>query len=385
MEGPAARPLCHAPDPAAARARPAIAAAIAGWVMGILGAVAVAVATAQPRQNLWVASSTAPAWTVSHPVTSGRAGHQLHAFQVSATAASSAAAPVVPHRTASPGGAGLPLRPVAVGGVLVAGAAAAAGYALGRRGSPRTVLRHHGEPASGEPVAPALLLDCDGTIVDTERDGHRVAFNQAFAKKGLKWVQWGVMLYGELLTTGGGKERMTRYFTDYAPELWPDAEQPPSPKHPLIVDLHLLKTQLFMDIIESGSLPLRPGIKSLVEDALAAGWKVAVCSTSNEKAVQSVVDKLLDSKIKHIFAGDVVAKKKPDPAIYNLAARELGLDPAHCVVVEDSGIGLEAARAAGMKCVVTKSTYTAAEDFTGAQVVLDDLRHFDFAKVAALL
>ena len=86
----------------------------------------------------------------------------------------------------------------------------------------------------------------------------------------------------------------------------------------------------------------------VVDAAIAAGWQTAVCSTSNEKAVQAVVDKLLDGKIKHIFAGDMVPKKKPDPAIYNMAAQELSLDPNHCVVVEDSRIGLLAARAAGM-------------------------------------
>ena len=51
---------------------------------------------------------------------------------------------------------------------------------------------------------------------------------------------------------------------------------------------------------------MRPGIKSIVNEAIAAGWTLAVCSTSNEKAVQQVVEKLLDNKIKHIYAGDMV-------------------------------------------------------------------------------
>eukprot|EP00668_Euglena_longa_P043916 GGOE01058465.1.p1 GENE.GGOE01058465.1~~GGOE01058465.1.p1 ORF type:complete len:386 (-),score=67.95 GGOE01058465.1:425-1582(-) len=269
------------------------------------------------------------------------------------------------------------------GGLLLA--CTVAGKALLGRVQPKKAPLRVAETAIGEPAVPALLLDCDGTIVDTERDGHRVSFNQAFAQKGLSKVEWDVELYGKLLATGGGKERMTRYFKEYAPELWPDRTQPPAPKHPLIADLHQLKTQLFMSIVESGSLPLRPGIKALVDEALGAGWKVAVCSTSNEKAVQAVVDTLLESKIKHIFAGDVVAQKKPHPAIYVLAARELGLNPVRCVVVEDSEIGLQAARAAGMKCIVTRSTYTAEEDFTGAELVLDDLGGTHLAQVEALI
>jgi HAD superfamily hydrolase (TIGR01509 family) len=276
----------------------------------------------------------------------------------------------------------LPLPLPLIGALTTAGVAA--WLATARR--PRTTaLRHHTGPTDGPQATRALLLDCDGTIVDTERDGHRIAFNRAFHQMGLTGVEWGVELYGELLTTGGGKERMTRYFKDYAPTLWPDKAEAPSPKHPLITNLHELKTKLFMEIIEQGALPLRPGIRAIVDGALAAGWKVAVCSTSNEKSVQAVVDRLLESKIKHIFAGDIVSNKKPDPAIYNLAAKELGVDPAHCVVIEDSRIGVLAARAAGMACVVTKSTYTADEDFTGAQLILEDLGATHLPQLEALL
>ena len=74
-----------------------------------------------------------------------------------------------------------------------------------------------------------------------------------------------------------------------------------------------------------------------------------------------------------VFAGDIVARKKPDPAIYLLAAQTFNLDPACCVVVEYSNIGLRAAKGAGMACIVTRSTYMMAEDFTIADLVVDDL------------
>ncbi len=215
----------------------------------------------------------------------------------------------------------------------------------------------------------ALIFDCDGVLVDTERDGHREAFNNAFADHELNTV-WSVERYGELLTTGGGKERMRRHFDETG---WP---VPESQRDQLIASLHRAKTAYFMELIASGKLPLRPGVQRMVDAALDAGLKVAVCSTSNERAVETVVRVMLGEdradKIA-IFAGDVVAKKKPDPAIYTLAASTLGLDPAACVVVEDSHIGLNAAKSAGMRCIVTKSTYTEDEDFTGADRIVSDL------------
>ncbi|CAI5462139.1 unnamed protein product [Closterium sp. Yama58-4] len=236
----------------------------------------------------------------------------------------------------------------------------------------------------------ALLFDCDGVLVDTERDGHRVSFNQAFEEKGLG-VTWDVPLYGELLKIGGGKERMTHYFNQVG---WPQAAPTnPAERAAFVAGLHKRKTVLFMQLVETGALPLRPGVARLIDEALAAGVQVAVCSTSNEKAVGAIVRVMLgEERARHmrIFAGDVVPKKKPDPAIYNLAATTLNLNPARCVVIEDSHIGLTAAKAAGMTCVVTKSGYTADEDFSAADAVSDAIGDtpadgFDLPFLASLL
>nr|XP_043606132.1 CBBY-like protein [Erigeron canadensis] len=239
-------------------------------------------------------------------------------------------------------------------------------------------------------VPSALLFDCDGVLVDTEKDGHRVSFNDTFAEKELG-VTWDVDLYGELLKIGGGKERMTAYFNQTGwPENAPKGEQE---RKEFIASLHKRKTELFMVLIEKKLLPLRPGVAKLIDQAFAKGVQVAVCSTSNEKAVSAIVSFLLGperaAKIQ-IFAGDVVPRKKPDPAIYNLAATTLGVEPSRCVVVEDSGIGLAAAKAAGMTCIVTKSGYTADEDFANADAVFDCIgdppeEQFDLAFCSSLL
>lgn len=217
----------------------------------------------------------------------------------------------------------------------------------------------------------ALLFDCDGVLVDTERDGHRVAFNRAFAAAGLD-LSWDIPLYGELLAIAGGKERMRHYFDARG---WPVAGN--AARDEFVRRLHRLKTECFEQIIASGELPLRSGIARLIDAAAAAGVLLAVCSTSHERSVTAVVEKLAGphrlAKFAGIFAGDIVARKKPAPDIYRLAAQRLAVAPADCVVVEDSRNGLLAALAAGMTCLVTTSAYTRHEDFTGAARVVAEL------------
>lgn len=217
----------------------------------------------------------------------------------------------------------------------------------------------------------AILFDCDGVLADTERDGHRNAFNQAFAENGLDLV-WEVERYGKLLEVGGGKERMTAHWNEVG---WPDSI-PEEGRADKVKNLHLQKTDIFMDLIDKGSIPLRPGVLRIVDDAIAAGVKLAVCSTSNEKAVRNLVKTLMGPERAsnfRVFAGDMVKAKKPAPDVYNMAVEEMGLDKSRCVIVEDSYIGLGAAMAAGISCIVTKSSYTAGEDFTGADMIVDEL------------
>jgi HAD superfamily hydrolase (TIGR01509 family) len=214
----------------------------------------------------------------------------------------------------------------------------------------------------------ALIFDCDGVLVDTERDGHRVAFNRAFADAGID-AEWDVALYGKLLKISGGKERMTHYFNQHG---WPKGKTAET----LIPELHKRKTAIFTDLIAKGSLPLRPGVSRIVDEAHRADIRLGVCTTSDPKAIGGVLD-LLGAERKAWFeivlAGDVVKKKKPDPEIYNLAKQKLGLAGEDCVVVEDSRNGLLASLGAGMPTLITTSTYTKDEDFKGAAKVVPEL------------
>ena len=216
----------------------------------------------------------------------------------------------------------------------------------------------------------ALIFDCDGVLVDTERDGHRVAFNQAFAKKGID-ADWDVATYGKLLEVAGGKERMKHFFNETG---WPPISG--DDRDTFIADLHALKSSIYKELIESGQLSLRPGINRIVDEARGANLRLAVCSTSKLESVLAVMDLMgaeRKSWFEQVLAGDVVSRKKPDPEVYLLVLERLGLEPGECVVVEDSQIGMTAALAAGMHCIVTTSVYTATEDFSGADRVVSEL------------
>ena len=184
----------------------------------------------------------------------------------------------------------------------------------------------------------ALIFDCDGVLVDTERDAHRVGFNRAFAQMGID-AEWDVELYGKLLLVAGGKERMRAYFDEYG---WPDGADTAEARDELIVALHKLKTEITSGLVAEGGLPLRPGIARIVDEAIAAGVKLGVCTTSNPKFIDAVLDLFgpeRKARFDFVHAGDVVAKKKPAPDIYLLALETLGLPPHECMVIEDSRNG----------------------------------------------
>lgn len=218
----------------------------------------------------------------------------------------------------------------------------------------------------------ALIFDVDGTLADTERDGHRPAFNKAFAEAGLDW-NWSVERYGELLRVTGGKERI-RYFIE--------CDQPALPAavdlDAFVAGLHRAKTRHYVSLLESGTIPLRPGVLRLLREARNAGVRLAIATTTTPENVTALLDNCgtpgLNGWFDVIAAGDVVPSKKPAPDIYELALARLGLSGADCVAIEDSDNGVRSALGAGIEALaVTVSSYTADEDFGGAPLVVDGL------------
>lgn len=218
----------------------------------------------------------------------------------------------------------------------------------------------------------AVLFDCDGVLAESERDGHRAAFNAAFEAFGLP-DRWSAERYGVLLEVGGGKERMTAHWNES--NTWPASHSNADERDELVRALHKKKTELFNQMVADGRVPLRDGVRDVIAAALSTGVKVAVCSTSQEPAVRGVVAQLgseLADQIP-IFAGDVVPRKKPAPDVYLLALDKLRLNPTETCVVEDSGIGVASAKAAGLPVLVTKSAYTQDEDFSKADLVVSSI------------
>ncbi|MCU1446855.1 HAD-IA family hydrolase [Cryobacterium sp.] len=221
---------------------------------------------------------------------------------------------------------------------------------------------------------PALIFDCDGVLADTERDGHLPAFNQTFTEFGVP-VQWSDADYAEKVKIGGGKERMRSILTPQVaaelglpenPDTWGDA----------LLAWHKRKTAIYTERVAAGVMPGRPGIRRITEEAAAAGWTLAVASTSAEESVRAVLSHAVGPELAErfrVFAGDIVPAKKPAPDIYLHALRELAVDPAETLVIEDSANGLQAALAAGLATLVTVSSYTAEEDFDGAALVVSSL------------
>lgn len=216
----------------------------------------------------------------------------------------------------------------------------------------------------------ALIFDVDGTLADTERDGHLVAFNRTFADAGLDW-HWDDALYGDLLCVTGGKERLTYYLDRYRPSF-----QPPEPLAEFVARLHAAKTKHYLAILAERGIPLRPGVERLLTEAREAGLRLAIATTTTAINVTALIESVLPGKLSWfevIGAGDVVPEKKPAPDIYRYVLHELRLDPGQCLAFEDSEAGLHSALGAGLKTIVTVNPYTEGQDFTGAALVADQL------------
>lgn len=208
----------------------------------------------------------------------------------------------------------------------------------------------------------ALVFDVDGTLAETE-ELHREAFNDAFVERGLGW-KWDRGLYGDLLATTGGRERILEYATRVGARVD-------------VLALHARKTAIYKQKVEAGLVALRPGVAALIEYARRQGLTLAVATTTSRPNVTALLEATLGPGSSLWFAsvrtGEDVRAKKPDPEVYRLVLADLGLSADDCLSFEDSRNGLLAARGAGLRTVITPSIYSADDDFSGADIVLDNI------------
>jgi HAD superfamily hydrolase (TIGR01509 family) len=228
----------------------------------------------------------------------------------------------------------------------------------------------------------AIVFDVDGTLADTE-DGHRIAFNKAFQLSGLDW-HWDVPLYHRLLAVTGGKERIRYFLSDFLPGF-----TRPADFDGFVRQLHALKTEQYTAMVRGGQIPLRPGIKTLIESAHAAGIRLGIATTTAPENVAALLEVGLGPHWAGLFGavgcGDMVPNKKPAPDVYLWVLQQLSVPAAACIALEDSDNGLRASLAAGIRTYITVNDYTRGQRFEGAAAVLDDLSDLPaFCRLAGL-
>ena len=216
----------------------------------------------------------------------------------------------------------------------------------------------------------ALIFDVDGTLANTEHDGHLRAFNETFKLFELDW-HWDSKLYSELLSVSGGKERLAHYIRNYNPNL----ESVLSVND--IVDIHNKKTEIFVNHIANGEVSLRIGVDRLIKEAIVSDLRLGIATTTSLKNVEALITSTLGEtaldKFEVIGAGDVVKSKKPAPDIFQYVLDKMRLSCYECIAFEDSEIGFTSATSAGLRTVITLSEYNKKQIFEGALVVLDHL------------
>lgn len=222
----------------------------------------------------------------------------------------------------------------------------------------------------------ALLFDVDGTLADTEPHGHLPAYNAAFEEAGLEW-HWTPELYRELLWQPGGRERLRYYIQHHKPKFGVHRDRAREDTDGWVSDIHAIKTRHFRKRIKSGMVPLRPGVVRLMKEATADGIRVAIVTNASKRSLEPFLEHMLGkemlSQVTEVVSGEQVLRKKPAPDLYLEALRRLKLAAPECLAIEDSEMGLRAARDAGIATLITLNEDTRDHDFSEACMVVDQL------------
>ncbi|MEM6666311.1 MAG: HAD-IA family hydrolase [Pseudomonadota bacterium] len=217
-------------------------------------------------------------------------------------------------------------------------------------------------------MAKAVFFESDGVMVETAKED-LAAFNTAFESVGIK-TRWNEDLFARVAGTPGTKARLSAYFERFG---WPLTQHG---HEKLIDDLEAAHKDTMMAAARAGRLPLRPGMKALIDGAHSAGSTLAIVTEMDGDLVTTCLSQLgLSSatKLQFMVCEGSAEKSKPAPEPYRAALQIAGLPPEQAIAVEGSPAGVRSAKAAGLFVIGVGNRLFSADRLAAADHVVLDL------------
>ena len=203
----------------------------------------------------------------------------------------------------------------------------------------------------------AVLFDMDGVIIDSEPIHSSVKMD-TFRHFGLSLDERDLVRYmgrtseaifSEVLAASGRRDLSVSDLTEY-------------------------KHQHYLEVLKSGEIEPVRGAVELIRAIPAARIPLALATSSWSGVMETVLDRFgIRSCFQSVLSGGDLPKSKPDPAIYRISARRLGVEPERCVVLEDTKNGILAAKNAGMYCIAYRNPHSGQQDLSLADRIVEDL------------
>ena len=216
------------------------------------------------------------------------------------------------------------------------------------------------DPFGADTNTRAVIFDFDETIIDLEPQ-HFAAHEAVCRAMGADFAQ-----LPESFRTASGRRIIDEIRDMRAHFGWSESEE----------ELFAMRQRFFDDLCATSELHAMPGVVEIVRMLQARGMTLAITTSAVRSSIEMILTRLrLRDAFTLIVDGSEVTNGKPDPEAYLLTARRLGVVPAECVVIEDSHVGVVAAKRAGMYCIAVRNPHAQIrQDLSAADVIFDSMR-----------